>query len=508
MNTQAVVSQLFRALSLIVLIVASSAISRAQASFSWTGSVDGSWNTAANWDPDTAAPGTSTTDVANFGSSASTSISLADAVTIGRLAFLSGADSYSMSGSTLTISGAATSSSVFLDNSSGTAQTISANLTLHASSGTAIYMNVGTGGTLNLSGVLTASGTTNRNVLVRGGGTLNLTGTTSGINQLSISEGTTLNYNTASSSGINNFIANGGRINLFRATGTSGISLQLFGDAAEIYLSASGLAVGAANLNFRGDAAGQTKTFGANFTGTGTASYTGTVNLNTSGATAGNTYRLFAATGNTMVFSGAFNDANTSASGTRLEIAGEGVVRFSGSSANTSVTPIVVDGTLELAKTAGVNAIAGGSVTVNAGGTLRLAASSQIANVTSLAFAGGTFSAGAFTESLGALTVGAGGGVIDFGGSAGSLTFASLSSITGTLTVTGWSDNASIVFTDGSGWNEAALSRVNFSGYGAAQFDALTGELYASAIPEPSTTAGIAAALALACGAAARRRGR
>jgi len=143
---------------------------------------------------------------------------------------------------------------------------------------------------------------------------------------------------------------------------------------------------------------------------------------------------------------------------------------------------------------------------VNTGGTLRLAASNQIGNATALVFAGGSFDAGAFTETLGALSVGASGGSIHFDGSAGSLTFASLSSIAGTLTISGWTDSASIVFTDGSAWDETALSRVVFTGYGEALFDSLTGELYASAIPEPSTTVLIIGAAALAGGVVFRRR--
>lgn len=509
MKTTVSIPYPLRALALIVLAGAATSPSRAQTTFTWTGASNGTWGTASNWNPSTGAPpGTATNDIASFGTSATTNISLGSATTIGNLKFLSGADAYTLGGSTLTISGVATSSAnLFLDNSSGNLQTISANLTLNSTSGTSIYMNVGAGGGLTLSGLLTASGTANRSILVQGGGTLNLTGTTSGINQLSAIAGTTLNYNTTASNGINNFIANGGRINLLRATGTTGISVQLFGTGSEMYLSTAGLTVGAVNLNFRGDSAGQTKTFGANFGGTGTATYTGTVNLNTTSATANNTYRLFAASGNTAVFSGSIRDSFASASGTKLEITGAGVVRFSGSAANTSITPIVIDGgTLELAKTAGVDAIAGGSVTVNTGGTLRLAASNQIGNATALAFAGGTFDAGAFAESLGALSVGASGGSIRFDGSAGSLTFASLSSIAGTLTISGWTDGASIVFTDGSAWDETALSRVVFTGYGEALFDSLTGELYASAIPEPSTTVLIIGAAALVGSVAFRRR--
>src|SRR5690606_30207842 len=117
----------------------------------------------------------------------------------------------------------------------------------------------------------------------------------------------------------------------------------------------------------------------------------GAIVLNHNSSGTNNTYRLFAAEDNTLSLSGSMSDSNTSLGSTHVEIAGPGVVRFVGTAANTSVTPVAIaeGATLVLAKSASVNAIAGGSISV--AGTLRLGASEQIGNGTALSFTGGVF---------------------------------------------------------------------------------------------------------------------
>ncbi|AHF91099.1 anchor protein [Opitutaceae bacterium TAV5] len=503
MKTLHFLSPLFASLCLALLPAA-----RAQNTLVWTGSVDGNWSEAANWTGTGAPPGTAATDIARFDADvANDEISIGTATTIDNLEFVAGAGRYTFSGEALTLNRISTSGAT-ISNSSGNLQTFSTRVNFAGSA----MLDVSAGSSLTFASTIGKTVATGGNFTVTGGGVVNFTGSFSSFTlfqNLIASGGATINYDTTNQNGVNNYQANGGRINLHRATGTSGISLQLIGDGSEIYLSEAGLTVGAASLQFRGDgAAGKTLTFGADFSGTGTATYSGVVRFNQTGAGASNTYRLQAAAGNTLALSGTIVDNIASASGTKVLIAGDGIVRFSGSGPNTSVTPIEIDGTLVLAKTAGTDAIGGGSVTVNTTGTLHLAASNQIADATTLSFAGGLFEVGEFTEALGALTVGAEGGTIDFAGQAGALTFASLSSITGILTVTGWSDDASILFTDGSGWDATALSRVVFAGHGAALFNSATGELYAAAIPEPAATAALAASLAFALGLVLRRRTR
>lgn len=482
----------------------------AQNTLVWTGSVNGDWSEAANWTGTGAPPGTAATDIARFDADvANDEISIGTATTLDSLEFVAGAGSYTFSGEALTLnrinSGGAT-----ISNASGNLQTFSTRVNFVG----ATQLNVSAGSSLTFASTIgkATGAATGGNFTITGGGVVNFTGSFSSFTlftNLIATGGATINYDTGSTNGTNNYQANGGRINLHRATGTSGIALQLVGNGSEIYLSKAGLTVGAASLQFRGDgAAGKTLTFGADFAGTGTATYSGVVRFNQTGAGANNTYRLQAAAGNTLALSGTIIDSIASASGTRVLIDGDGIVRFSGAGANTSVTPVEIDGTLELAKTAGVDAIAGGSVTINTPGTLRLVVSNQINDATTLVFAGGLFKAGASTEALGALAVGVAGGTIDFAGLAGTLTFANLSSIAGTLTITGWGEGASIRFTDGSDWDDTALSRVVFAGHGAALFDSATGELYAAAIPEPSVTAALVAVLALVLGLVLRRRTR
>lgn len=382
-----------------------------------------------------------------------------------------------------------------LNNSSGALQTF--NNRVYFSTGSQISASADSTVTF-ASTVSKYGGDGGGNLFVVGGGTVNFTGAFSSyttFQDLYVRAGSTVNYDTASANGFNNYIAETGRINILRPTADSGIALQLAGNGSQIYLM-SAISEGAATLNFWGTttpygspASNLTQTFGADIAGTGTASYTGNVRFNVSAAGTNQTWRLSAAAGNTLIFTGTMLDAVAPGTGTKVEVVGPGTVRFAGTGANTFTDHLLVSsGTLELAKTAGVNAVASSSVTIATAGALILKASNQIADTTALTFDGGTFDVGAFSESLGSLTVGANGGTIDFDGLAGSLTFDSLSSITGTLTINGWSEGvASIFFTDGSGWDAVALAKVNFVGYSGAAFDVGSGELYA--IPEPSSVA-------------------
>jgi|GEM_PF-3889203 hypothetical protein len=492
-------------LALLSLLLPLAAL-RAQDTYTWTGAIDGAWSNASNWSPGSAYPGSSATDIASFGTGGSASpISLGSAVTIGRIEFAAGGDAYTFSGAELQIS---RDPGIFISNQSGREQVFN-NAVRFTSTGT-VTLSVAAGGAITFNSTVAGPGSSPslRNLIAEGGGTVNFNGTFANFttfNQFQVKAGTTVNYNTTSQNGVSNFWADGGRINLLRGTGTSGISLTLRSNNSEIYIAKAGVTVGAQGLNFRGDDAGTTKTFGADFEGTGTATYSGTVRLNNNASAANNTYRLYAATGNTLALTGTVIDSLAAASGTRVLIDGPGVVRFAGTSANTSLTPIVIDGTLELAKTAGVDAIAGGAVTINTGGALRLAADNQIADATALVFAGGAFEVNGRSETLGGLTVGAAGGVLDFGGVDADLVFAGLDSISGTLLISGWTLGSSITFTDITGIGDSELAKISFDGFGGAMLDG-NRLVVSAAIPEPASAAFVLGGVALLGGLARRRR--
>ncbi len=210
-----------------------------------------------------------------------------------------------------------------------------------------------------------------------------------------------------------------------------------------------------------------------------------------------------------------------------LTKAGTFTLELNGSAANTySGTTTVSAGVLLLNKTPGVNAIAG-NVTINSGGTLRLAAANQIqgngtggAKVT---LSGGTLSTGAttgFSDILGSfemtssstIALGTGSHTLQFTGITGSPT--------GTLTITGWSGNlfqpgneGKVLFTDLSGDPNANpnfisfLATTHFSGFGvgATFLDAGGGVFELAPVPEPATVLAVASA-ALGFGALVRRR--
>lgn len=145
-------------------------------------------------------------------------------------------------------------------------------------------------------------------------------------------------------------------------------------------------------------------------------------------------------------------------------------------SASGSGKLIVGEGTLVLSNTSTANSFASGSIQVESGATLKLAAGDQIGNSTGLILNGGTFLVGASTlsESLGTLTLSAS-STIDFGayGASGlrQITFANSSAITwtGTLTITNWqgvaltsSDFTEIVFGVG-GLTSTQLGQIRFA---------------------------------------------
>jgi fibronectin-binding autotransporter adhesin len=140
-------------------------------------------------------------------------------------------------------------------------------------------------------------------------------------------------------------------------------------------------------------------------------------------------------------------------------------------SASGSGKLIVGEGTLVLSNSG--DSFAPGSIQVDSGATLVLAADDQIGNTTGLILNGGTFLVDVtnVSETMGSLTLtGSANSIIDFGnfGSSGtrSLTFASFNAIswTGSLTITNWQgsawtpENTHLYFTDSSGFTQSQLA--------------------------------------------------
>ena len=174
----------------------------------------------------------------------------------------------------------------------------------------------------------------------------------------------------------------------------------------------------------------------------GNLTFSGPINVNANASVA----RAVAVSNSVTTFSGALT--NTAG----LTKTGPGMLVLSGASANSygSATAngytTVNGGTLKLSKTAGVAAVANGSLIVNSGGTLLLGAADQIGGTIPMTLGGGTFQTAGSSEQLGTLKLSAN-SQIDLGASASVLRFAASSGVAWTgstiLTVTNWNGSLS-----------------------------------------------------------------
>jgi autotransporter-associated beta strand protein len=186
----------------------------------------------------------------------------------------------------------------------------------------------------------------------------------------------------------------------------------------------------------------------------------------------------------TNVISG--SGALTKSGAGTLALAGNGVNTFSG-------LTTVSDGTLELNKTAGLDAISG-DVTVNTGGRLLISASNQVLDSSDITLSGGTIQRGAgVSEVFGDINITTA-STLDFGsGATGTFQFQAYANAGSSIvTLANFNAGNKLQFL-GSSFNAGNLAQLNFG-----SFDYTTGTdgsyFTITAIPEPST---VAAALGL-----------
>jgi autotransporter-associated beta strand protein len=328
---------------------------------SWdSGAGNNRWSRGNNWNPNLANnwTATNTTKVA-FGTGTQTTVDLEANRTINAMRFDAGSASFNIGNGlnyTLTFDGPNIGSVAFIQQASSNNQSITVG-TVNLAKNTVVDM-IGSGN-LTISSALTGSANL---VKENTGGTLILSGnSTAYAGNIFVNAGT-LQINSANALG--------------NTTGTTTVA-----DGATLALS--GAITSAENISVAGAGVGG---LGALQGVSGTSALSGTVTLagaTTVGATTGNTLSLAAigGTGQNLTTTGAGNvnltGAITTGSG-GLTVGSTGTVTMSGAANTYTGTTTVNSGTLALAKTAGVTALAG-NLTVNAG-TVRLDNSNQIAD--------------------------------------------------------------------------------------------------------------------------------
>jgi fibronectin-binding autotransporter adhesin len=153
-------------------------------------------------------------------------------------------------------------------------------------------------------------------------------------------------------------------------------------------------------------------------TNDGTATISGNINLNST-LTTGIT-RTFTINNGTAATDTTITGAITNTTDTGLTKVGTGTLLFSGATANTySGLTTVSSGELDLGKTANVNAIGSGGLTINAG-TVKYTGTStdQIANTAAVTVSGGTLDVVGNSDTVGAVTLTSG----NINGTTGTLT--------------------------------------------------------------------------------------
>ena len=288
-------------------------------------------------------------------------------------------------------------------------------------------------GNLTLNGVISQT-PTGAFVTKTGGGTLTLSGIAANTftGAFSINDGTVIANKTAGQNAT-------GTGSIFIGDGTGAASsavLQL--GASDQLNNTSALSIatdGRLDLQANSDTVGAVTMAGGSIIGSGTVTLGGNLTFNGVGASTATISSGLNLGGNRTIQVGnngsnADNDLSISGviSGTgNLTKTDLGVLAISGTAANTYTgTTAINDGTVTLNKTAGVQALGGSNVTVGDGvglastANLKLLASNQILDSTSVAAASdGKLDLNGFTETIASFT---GTGLIDTGAATGKLT--------------------------------------------------------------------------------------
>jgi autotransporter-associated beta strand protein len=362
-----------------------------------------------------------------------------------------------------------------------------------ANSGTLTFNRTGTldvGGVVSGTGALTKSGT----------GQINLQGNNVYEGTTTVSEGTLeiQNANALGSTAAGTSVSSGATLKMWSNTG--------FTTAAEA-LTINGSGVGGSGGALRNEGGNNT------FAGAITLGSASRIDANT-----GTTLTLDVASGSAitgthnLTLGGAGNiivaDAIATSTGT-LTKDGAGTLTFSGNDANTYTGLTTVSGgTLQLNKTAGVNAIAG-AVTVNSGAVLLLSASNQVDSGAgdTVTLSGGTIQrASGVSEVFGNLNV-TSASTINFGGTAQS-NFLEFGSVTGgsNLTVSNFLIGNQFKFAAAN--LDAGTAIANSFSYltSDTRSYSFSGSTFTiTAIPEPSTYVAAAGLLAMFLWPARRR---
>jgi len=254
-----------------------------------------------------------------------------------------------------------------------------------------------------------------------------------------------------------------GSLGLAGMSGSGGVGqangFTLFGNGGSLAarttltIGTGGLSMDGSRIHLNAGSSGSELVLNGNVTTSGTASFidreagTGLLPYVSLSGTAGVVSRTFNVGAQLTISPVIQNGAASTAS---LVKAGAGTLIFNGAEANTYTGDTIINaGTLQLNKTAGINAVVG-NIIINTGGTLTLSASNQIADAAGITLNGGNITAWGTDETISFLTQNA--GVIGAGNTGHVV-------ITGALTLAGGSQlqiNSNVSATPAS-WNVGSL---------------------------------------------------
>ena len=373
--------------------------------------------------------------------------------------------------STVTVSSTATGT---FNNANAFTSLANQNLTLQGGSGTggggtiSGIISLGSGGLTKLqggrwtlTGVNPYSGTTTigAGTLQLGNGLAGNDGTIS--NSLSIVNNASLIFNRFGSVGYSGAISGTGSVT------KTGVGTQTL-SGANTYTGATVIGAGVLSVATIGNGGVASGNLGSATSAATNLVFDGGT-LQYTGATASTDRNFTINTGKTAIFDIAGNEltltgASTSTDGALTKI-GAGILTLAGANLYSGLTEVDL-------------------------GTIRLAASERISDLSNLRLNGGTFDSGGFNETLGTLDDDAS-SILDFGSGTSALAFADsdAQSWAGILTVVNWTAGLDTfrVGIDGVGF-DAQLAQIQFADFGNApgQIDA-NGFITPFIVPEPSS---------------------